>query len=85
MLEISKNQDISCYMMWAVSLVLLETNPSSLESFSWTLCEGRQLVSQLLILSIIVEIVQEGYLDASPSLEGTCFKLFQPRSCFPNK
>jgi len=58
-------------MMRAVPLILLEANPSGLESFSWTLCEGRQLVSQLLRLSIIIEIVQESYLDASPSLEGT--------------
>jgi len=72
-------------MMWAVSLVLLETNISSLESFNWTLCEGRQLVSQLLRLSIIIEIVQEGYLDAFLSLKGTWFKLFQPRSGFPSK
>jgi len=70
--------------MWTVSLVLLETNPSGLESSSWTLGEVRQL-AQLLRLSIIVEIVQESYLDASPSLEGTCFKLFQPRSGFPSK
>jgi len=57
--------------MWTISLVLLETNPSSLESFNWTLCEGRQLVSQLLKLSIIVEIVQEGYLDASLELSNS--------------
>jgi len=59
-------------MMRAYLLILLETNPSGFESRKWTLGEGRQLVSQLLRLNIIVQIVQKCYLDASPSLEGTC-------------
>ena len=71
-------------MMQPVPLILLETNLSGFESFSWTLGEGRQLVSQLLRLSIIIEIVQESYFDASLRLEGTHFKLFQPISGFPN-
>jgi len=70
-------------VMRAIPLILLESNPGCLESFYWTLGEGRQLVSQLLKLSIIIEIVQEGYLDASPSLKETCFQLFHPRSSFP--
>jgi len=54
-------------MMRGISLILFEANPDNLESFFRSLSEGRKLIAQLFRISIIVEVVQESNVDASPS------------------